>query len=302
MTMPNFLIIGAEKAGTTALYHLLSHHPQIYMSAVKEPSFFAFENHIMDYVGPGDRWINNTARTELANYQDLFNDRIDEKAVGEASTYYMMLSTKSARTIAHYVPEMKIILILRNPIERAYSAFISMISYGREHMRDFTLALDAGKHRWFDHWEPAWRYYENSLYAPKMLAYLSYFPHSQIRIYLYEDWKSKPLSVLTDIFGFLEVSADYIPDSLNQYNVSNYPRNDMLFQFLTAPNMLKTLIKPFLSKQTRQTLKKAIISRNWMAPPQLDDKTRLKLIEKFRSDVLSLQEILDRDLSSWLRV
>ncbi len=300
MNMPNFLIIGAEKAGTTALYHILNQHPQIYMCPVKEPCFFAFENQNMDFTGPGDKWINQIAVTRLVDYQALFYGCKDEVAAGEASTYYMMLGAQSSEAIARYVPDIKIILILRHPVDRAYSAFTAMISYGREPLRDFNKALAAGDQRWRNHWEPAWRYFENSFYAPKLLQYLTLFSQSQIRIYLYEDWDLKPQVILQDIYTFLEVDEGYIPDKVIRHNVSNHPGNDRLFRFLTAPNTLKSLGKPFLPQKLRTWIKRTLISRNWTVPPSLNREIRSILTQSYHQDIVQVQDILGRDLQSWL--
>ena len=300
MNMPNFLVIGAEKAGTTALYHVLRQHPQIYMSPVKEPCFFAFENHRMDYVGPGDSWINNNAVTHLSDYQTLFNGCKDEVAAGEASTYYLMLSAQTTDAISYYVPDMKLIVILRHPVDRAYSAFTAMISYGRESLRDFNIALTAGDHRWRNHWEPAWRYLENGCYSTHIQQYLKYFSREQIRFYLYEEWNQKPMTVLRDICAFLGVNSDLIPGTRTRHNISNHPRNDRVFQFLTSPNQLKEIGKSLIPQKIRRRVKRYIIARNWTNPPPLDGQTRSRLLQHFREDILRLQDILNRDLHTWL--
>jgi len=302
MNMPNFLIIGAEKAGTTALYQSLRQHPQITMSPVKEPCFFAFEGQKMDFEGPGDGWINRTAVTHLADYQALFTGRRGEITAGEASTYYMMLGEQSAGAIARHAPDMKLIVILRHPVDRAYSAFTAMISYGREPLKEFNQALTVEDQRWHSHWEPAWRYFENGCYAPRLRHYLAQFSRQQMRIYLYEDWNQDPLHVLRNICAFLGVDADVIPKTKTRHNISHLPHNDKLFRFLTAPHPLKSLGKPFIPQRLRRYLKHTLIARNWTTPPPLDQQTRTHLIKRYRRDILQVQDILGRDLKSWLEI
>ena len=89
MIMPNFLIIGAAKSGTTALYHYLKQHPQIYMSPVKEPRFFAYEGEQLAFCGPGDQRIKDSSITDIDTYQLLFRDVLNETAIGEASPVYL---------------------------------------------------------------------------------------------------------------------------------------------------------------------------------------------------------------------
>jgi hypothetical protein len=122
MTMPNFLIIGAAKSGTTSLHHYLKQHPQVYMSQIKEPSFFAFEGTKPAIPGPWKRWAAHNFITDIQAYRSLFQGVSDEVAIGEASTIYLVHPTAPQR-IRHYVPDAKLIAILRDPAERAYSNY-----------------------------------------------------------------------------------------------------------------------------------------------------------------------------------
>src|SRR5918998_2242905 len=127
MTMPNFLLIGAMKAGTTAFYQLLDKHPQVYMSPNKEPNFFAFEGEKLDFRAPSDiEGLNRHAVTEIEEYQALFDGVSGEKAIGEASHWYMYKPEASGR-IKHHLPEAKLIAVLRDPAERAYSEFLHFV-------------------------------------------------------------------------------------------------------------------------------------------------------------------------------
>ena len=129
MAMPNFLIIGAMKSGTTALYYYLEQHPQVYMSPVKEPNFFCSEEN-----SDGD------FATRLGAYQDLFRDVSGEKAIGEASHCYLYEPEAAAR-IQEYITDAKLIAVLRDPVDRAYSHFLHMVRNGSEPLTDFALAL-----------------------------------------------------------------------------------------------------------------------------------------------------------------
>ena len=117
MTMPNFLIIGSQKAGTTALYHYLKQHPQIFLSKIKEPCFFAFEGEELDLRSPTGApvYMNRTAVTTVESYRRLFDTVTDEKAVGEASPIYI-ICPKAAKRIYHYIPHVRLIAVLRNPV------------------------------------------------------------------------------------------------------------------------------------------------------------------------------------------
>lgn len=108
-SLPNFLVIGAARSGTTAMYHALSRHPQVFMSAVKEPNFFAFEEGELDFGGPGADFVNNSTNS-LADYRALFAETGGAAAVGEASPLYLYSEQAPAR-IAATLGQVKLIAI-----------------------------------------------------------------------------------------------------------------------------------------------------------------------------------------------
>src|SRR5579863_751660 len=127
--MPNFFIVGAARSGTTSLDRYLSQHPQIYIAPKKEVHFFA-ANHF-PHTGPGDEWLNKRVIHEEEQYEQLFAGVTDEKRIGETSAYYLYLQGTAER-IAHSIPAAKILILLREPIDRAYSAYMHLVRDGRE--------------------------------------------------------------------------------------------------------------------------------------------------------------------------
>ena len=142
MTMPNFLIIGSQKAGTTALYHYLKQHPQIFMSGTKEPCFFAFEGEDLDFRSPtGERvFVGSYGINNIDDYRRLFERVRDEKAIGEASPIYL-IHPKATERIRHYLPDAKLIAILRDPVDLAYACFLMDRRAGLEPCEIFADAL-----------------------------------------------------------------------------------------------------------------------------------------------------------------
>ena len=141
MTIPNFIVLGAAKAGTTALYHYLGQHPEVCMSRTKETNFLALKDDPLDFRGPGDRdYITRFSVTTLDGYRDQFRGCGAKPAIGEASPLYLY-SPKAPGLIGEVVPDAKLIVILRNPIDRAYSAFLHLVRDGRETVLDFGEAL-----------------------------------------------------------------------------------------------------------------------------------------------------------------
>lgn len=301
MTMPNFLIIGAPKAGTTALYHYLSQHPEIYMSPVKEPNFFAFEGQQPDFIGTGDKLAGtNKSIVNLEDYQALFNGVTQEKAIGEASTLYLYIPN-TAQRIKHYVPDAKLIAILRHPVDRAYSHFLNLRRDGREWVTDFTQALAEEPNRIRDRWSPAWHYKQVSLYARQIERYFETFEPQHIKIYLYEEWREEPKEIIREILQFLEVDDTWLPDMAEKHNVSSFvQKNKNIYDFLNQENLIKSVLRKIIPAKIRQPMAAKAFRNNMELPAKLNPQLRQKLIPEFQEDILNLQKLLKRDLSSWL--
>lgn len=245
MTMPNFLLIGAMKAGTTAFYQHLDQHPEVYMSPNKEPNFFAFEGEKLDFRAPSDiEGLNRHAVTDIDEYRALFDGVSGEKAVGEASHWYMYKPEASDR-IKHHIPEAKMIAILRDPAERAYSEFMHFVRDGDEPITDFAEALRQEKARIHANWTMG-RYVDRGYYYTQLKRYFDRFDPGQIRVYLYEDLRADPLLVMQETFRFLGVDDAFVPDTSIRTNVSGVPRNRALHAVLTNSRRARAVIEPML--------------------------------------------------------
>lgn len=303
MTMPNFLIIGAAKAGTTALYSYLKQHPQIYMSPEKEPHFFAFEGEKLKFGGTaGDReWLNRTAITDIKTYQQQFQKVSQQIAIGEASALYLYIP-KAAERIRHYIPNAKLITILRNPAQRAYSAFLFQMRDSLEPITDFTQALQEEKIRIQKNWVPIYYYQQMGFYYNQVKRYFDIFNRDQIKVYLYEDFSANPMSILQDTFQFLGVDDTFTPNVLERHNVSGIPKNKVLSNFIVNPHPIKDMFKPFLPKSLRRGLIVGLKNRRSLdKPPRMSAEVSKQLIDVYREDILKLQDLLQRDLSIWLK-
>ncbi|MFY7806283.1 MAG: sulfotransferase [Limnoraphis robusta] len=300
MNMPNFLIIGASKAGTTALYEYLKQHPQIYMSPMKELRFFAIEGQNLNFCGPWDQVeIDRYSIKTLEAYQQQFQDVSDEIAIGEASPWYLY-SEQACQRIKYHIPNVKLIAILRDPVERAYSHFSMHVLQGREPLNDFTQAIEQEEIRIQNNWGWAWHYINRGLYYGQLKRYFNTFDQSQIKVYLYRDLKNNPVALLQDIFQFLDVDASLIPDFSVKHNVSGTPKNKTLHSFLTHKNPIKTLLKPLIPSRVRQKISTHIKNQN-LVKSKVPTEVRQKLIkEVYQEDILKLQDLIKRDLSHWL--
>lgn len=299
MTLPNFIIIGAAKSGTTSLYYYLKQHPEVFITDLKEPHFFGFEGENLTFKGPGNRPdpINTLAVTNLHDYYDLFKGVTTEKAIGEASPSYLH-TPKAADRIKFYSPHAKLIAILRNPVDRAYSAFtgqrLSDIKAGVQGLTDFEEALQREDEFIRDNWCPIYYFKKLGFYYEQLEYYLTQFDREQIHICLTEDLQKNPSQTLQKIYRHIGVDESFVPDFSMKAGTSGLPKNKFLYR-LSQQQTLKKFLKPLLPKGIGKKFENAILERTTMAP-----ETRQELQQLYREDILKLQDLIDRDLSAWL--
>ncbi|WP_299880377.1 sulfotransferase [uncultured Cocleimonas sp.] len=302
MTLPNFLIIGAGRAGTTSMYNYLNQHPQIFMSPVKEPRFFAYVNNKPEYKGP-PLGINNLERysTDLSSYKKLFSQVSNETAIGEASVDYLYLHS-SAERMKVYIPDVKIIIILRQPVDRAYSQFWARVSSGMEPLTDFFQAMEAEDERMRNNWPPQFHYKQKSFYASSLKHYFQLFDKSQIKIILYDDYSKDPKQTLNEITNFLGVNNVFEFDLNRRYNS---PRGLAKFQFInkirSSRSWVKTTLKDLIPSSFLTYLRNAYNSLQFSRRPSLDKKLRKELTSIYIEDILEVEKLIKRDLSEWMK-
>ena len=300
MTLPNFLIIGSAKAGTTSLYVYLMQHPEIYMSPVKETHFFSFDNESKMTKGPGDPIYK--AITDVNDYQALFNDVRDEKAIGEASTSYLYRPEAPGR-ILEMLPEVKLIAILRNPVDRAFSAYMHVVRDERETAENFEKALALEESRKAANWDPIWHFTSVGHYYEQLERYFKVFKRDQIKIYLYEDLNLNKDNLLKDIFNFLGVNPDFSPESSVRYNVTGKQKSQLFYKttnwLFSTPNPVRWVSRQVFSDIHRGNFANWVRQRN-LTKYSLSPETRIKLIKNYTTEILQLQDLLDRDLTMWL--
>lgn len=298
--LPNFLIVGAAKSGTTSLYHYLKQHPDIFIPERKECRFFS--DMPGKYSGPGDEIVNNRIIKDISEYKSLFSSNHEKKARGDISPDYLYFYKKSINNIKKYLgSQVKIIIILRNPVERAFSQYLHFFRDNRE-VLSFEEALRSEEQRRQNNWEWAWRYKDVGFYYNQVKAYNENF--SNIKIYLYGDLTKDPLTLLKNLCLFLEVNHKFIPDISKKYNVSFIPKSNLVHNFLNQPNVIKNILKPFLKpflsdKQLGELVENAKMIN--LYKPKMKKETRKHLIDIYREDILKLQDLIKRDLSHWLK-
>jgi hypothetical protein len=298
MGWPDFVIIGAGRAGTTSLYQYLAQHPEVYVSPTKETNYFAYDptRSTEDIEEAGDLFPVRSAQA----YMELFQARTTEKAAGEASPRYLF-TEGTERRIKAAVPDVRIVAILRDPVDRAYSAYLKYVRDGVER-RSFGEAVEdelAG--RYARSFSGIRNYLRIGLYSQHLARYHAHFPREQMTVLLFDDFQSNPEGTMTRLFRFLGVDEGFVPDCTIRYNPSGIPRNRGMHRFLTGslPARLakKLLFRPGSSRWLAPIL--ALQEGNLEKPP-LSLETRKSLIPFFADDLQSLQDLIGKDLGHWM--
>ncbi|MBJ18179.1 MAG: sulfotransferase [Deltaproteobacteria bacterium] len=298
-SLPNFLVIGAIKAGTTALYHYLQQHEQVYLTPVKETRFFSFEGARPDFRGPGDRkLVNMDTICDLDTYAKQFYGVTREIAIGEICPSYLY-RPRSAERIQHHTPSVKLIAILRNPIERAFSHYVMRLRDGREPCSSFAEALDDEDRRLRDNWGSG-LYCDMGYYGRQLTPYFDRFPRKQIRVYLYEDYLADPDALMADLFRFIGVDETVKLDMSVRHNVAGIIKNPIYRYLWTQTHGIRDLVRPLIPLRMRSVASDFFMNRDAIRP-SFPENIRARLAEQFREDIERLEVMIDRDLSHWLQ-
>ena len=299
--LPNFFIVGAAKAGTTSIYAYLSQHPDIYLSPLKEPKFFSVSANEFPHNGPGDSNVDSSIIRNWDDYIELFKDAGHEKVIGEASADYLYFNKTVIPLIYKISPDAKILIILRNPTDRAFSAYRHMLKDKRESL-SFEEAIKAEVKRKRDNFEFIWFYKDVGYYYHQVLEYLKTFNKGFVKICLYDDLTENSSEVTRDILRFLEVDEGFSPDITVKHNVSEIKRNESIDHFLTEyDHPVKKLLRPLLLYTLGHDNTEKIVDyfkhKNVL---RMRSKTRKHLIDIYREDIQKLEDLIERDLPLWL--
>lgn len=295
MTLPNFIIFGVQKAGTTSIYSYLKQHPQVYMSPVKETNFWSGELQ-KDGQKPTIKKSNNIYTFE--QYTQLFDDVKDEIAIGEASPNYLLRYKSSSELIYQHLPQTKLIAVLRDPSERAYSDYLMHIREAKYGGKTLTEQIQ---------YSPNTSYtLLKGLYYQPLKHYIEKFGQDQIRVYLYDDLCQSPVKFMQNMYEFLEVDPTFIPDTTRKAQEGKLPKNQAVNNLLRTQNPIRkvaaTALKTFFPLEVRQNIRSRILEINSIDKKQLklSVEERKLLVDFYRDDILKLQELIERDLSGWL--
>jgi hypothetical protein len=301
---PNLLIVGAAKAGTTALHYALDQHPQVYMSKKKEPGYFVWPEENLEFINNGKlitqpRFLVN----HLDDYLELFAEGKDTKVRGESSTTYLFFYKRAIENIKRIHPapdQVKIVIALRNPVDRAFSQYMHKLRDGAESL-SFEEALKKQEWRRENKWHFDYQYVRRGFYYEQVKAYLENFP--SVKIYLSEDLRTDPSGTINSLEDFLSINR-YPLDLGEQLNASGEAKIEAINKFLKKENPLKKFIGRLFPKALRRRLRLTVQSTVYkynLEKKEMNPDTREKLEKVFRDDVVKLQDLIKRDLTTWLK-
>lgn len=297
--LPNFLIVGAGKSGTTSIYRHLKAHPEIYMpDGLKEPRFFIHER-VNDLKAENEqfreRYEQKTVRT-LAAYEKLFEDAGEAAAIGEASVSYLYFHESAIPQIQSILGETKIVIFLRNPVDRAFSSYLQQVRDLNEPL-SFDEALAMEKARQEQGFNPVYFYADKGMYYRQVKAYMEAF--EQVKVILFDDMKRDLRAVLASLYEFLEVETGFVPNDIGYaFNKSGRPKSAFVQKYIYGDGVMKKCLKYTLLRWLPETavdrLKRLNLKRE-----TVDENTRRRLQEQYEEDIAALEKLIGRDLSGW---
>lgn len=289
---PTFLVVGGAKCGTTSLYFYLQEHPEIFVSG--KDSFF-FNPEAMRTAGQADRVCGEEAFR--APYSS--GSARQAKASGEVASSYLYCYEEAIPGILETVGDVQIIILLRNPVERAYSDFMFRSRDGSE-KRTFPDAIDdelsGAKQPFFQ------EYIGKGMYSDPVQTFLENF--SEVKVCLFDDLKTDALGFVQEICRFLGVDDSFVPDVNQRYNASGSARSRVIQQLLFKPDGWKLKIRDallrWLPEQKVAAMVESLRSKN-MVRKAMPSAMRQRLCKLYQDDVNRLQKMLGRDLQHWLK-
>src|SRR5690242_7850298 len=252
VSMPDFLVIGAPKAGTTALHAALARHPRLYMSAVKEPKFFLTDGPPPAKGGPGDALTYREHVWRRSDYEALFDPAPPGTLAGESTPLYLY-DRAAVRRIRETIPAARLIVVLRDPVERAHSNWTHLWSAGLEPVGDFLRACAEEERRIAAGWASFWHYTGLGRYGEQLEYLFTLFPREQVLVLRYRLLVDEPVQTLDQICGFLGVEQ-HVLTVIPRQNVTSHPEPTLGHRAVSATQRAASAFGTLVPGLTAATL------------------------------------------------
>lgn len=299
MALPDFMIIGAAKSGTTSMHMYLGQHPEVFFPEFKEPNYFALTGETLPKKGPAppkviQALIYSRSITDFDRYESIFDGAGEGRKLGEASVRYLYFP-KAAGRIREKVPDVRCVAILRDPVARLYSHYCMNVQYLIEplSLRD---ALDQEEARIADGWGWDWHYAAVGSYADQVERYFETLGRDQVKVMLYDDFVADPQAAFAEVCRFVGIDDGFRPDMSKRGKVASRPRSKVLGRWLHWPGQgrqaMRRLAPWYFTDERLARLE------DWNRSPveKLDAATRRELGPRFRRDIEKLGRVLGRDI------
>ena len=298
MALPDFLLMGAPKAGTTALHVALAQHPELFMSANKEPKYFLTAG--SPPVGPGDLKTYRASVRDREAYEALFADAQPGALKGESTTLYLRDRGAHLR-IREDIPAVKMVAVLRDPVDRAHSNWTHLRSAGLEPEADFVAACGLERERAALGWAPFWRYLELGHYGDQLHHLYSLFPREQVLVLRYREVRENPLETLDRVCEFLGVQTgllNELPAENVTAQVSGSRMNSAIQRVTRSVASAGHRLPPSVGdKLTLQATK--MLQREQRTRMPLTAQERAVLLPTFYEDVTLLEQVTGESFADW---
>jgi hypothetical protein len=302
VALPDFFVAGVPKAGTTALHSALAKHPSLFMSAVKEPKFFLTGGPPPAEGGPGDVKTYREHVWRRIDYEALFGAAPPGMLKGESTPFYLYSRDAQLR-IRELVPDARLIVVLRDPVERAHSNWTHLWSAGLDPSGDFLQACDKEEERIAAGWADFWRYTDLGMYGGQLRHLYSVFSREQVLVFRYRSLLTDPGHTLDQVCSFLGVPAGVLTD-LPRENVTVQPhptvRHSVVATARRAGAALTALLPGHLGAGMTDRLEH-MLQQDAAPRRPLTWEQREVLIPRFKDDIALLESITGEDFSDWLQ-
>ena len=293
---PNLIIGGASKSGTTALYFYLRQHPGFNLPRKKELHFFSRDYLCTAVAGPGDRYVAKEIPNSFQEYLSYFStSNIGAVAVDISPSYLFFYETASE--IRSRLPDVKIIFILRNPVDKIFSQYMHLVGSGRETL-PFEEALGIENERKTNGYSDIWRYRESGFYSIALRHYIEVFGAANIGIFFFDDFLNDWRKVLKRICKFAGADEDYQFRQIDVINRSGRPRSSLVGK-LISPNAFTFMLRRFVPGQIGNVVRRWIREKNTGDKMVVPTTLRLALLQEYTEDIRIIERIAGR-ATGWL--